>query len=197
MDALHKHMLEVGIVLFLDDHNRWGKDRRRSDGVVVVLNMGLHDNHHEVEDNHREDRAFHEVASDIDLYHHSTLHGEERATDDGTRHVGGCNHEEEAHDDYRNNRLEDLHTHLLDEVEIEIGNGHVEPHLEAVLRVSLMAFVDDFGFERTSAMQWTFAPLNSVPSSFSTAVFRSAAVSNSTNLAKLLTIVMWLDMLDE
>ena len=34
----------------------------------------------------------------------------------------------------------------------------------------------------TSATQFTLAPLNSRPSSFSTAVFRSLAVSNSTNL---------------
>lgn len=34
----------------------------------------------------------------------------------------------------------------------------------------------------TSATQFTLAPLNSRPSSFSTAVFRSFAVSNSTNL---------------
>jgi hypothetical protein len=36
----------------------------------------------------------------------------------------------------------------------------------------------------TSGVQVTRAPLNSRPSSLSTAVFRSAALSNSTNLIK-------------
>ena len=54
--------------------------------------------------------------------------------------------------------------------------------------VTVSRFQAKEGVAQTSATQVTRTPLNSRPSSFSTAVLRSAAVSNSTKLLTLLAI---------
>jgi hypothetical protein len=63
--------------------------------------------------------------------------------------------------------------------------GHGEYPVGSVLSAGIK---NTWGMLHTSATQVTRTPLNSRPSSFSTAVLRSAAVSNSTKLLNLLAL---------
>ena len=108
----------------------------------------------------------------------SSNHHEGEESDDGNHHGEGYTHAQvEDHD--RSNRLVDSHRGGKG-VGIESGNDHCEEsHLE-----STRSEYESTGVtvDHTSASQRTLEPLNSWPSSFSTATFRSAAVSNSTKL---------------
>lgn len=99
-------------------------------------------------------------------------HGEEDFYH-GKHRDGDCSHEE-VHGDHNH------HHHMGGDQEIENERVNHEEYLaesEGVRRDWSTSFL-----LLTSATQVTRAPLNSRPSSFSTAVFKSAAVSNSTKL---------------
>lgn len=71
-------------------------------------------------------------------------------------------------------------------------HGHLGVGSKIDMRISFQAFPGRLR-ALTSGTQVTLAPLNSRPSSFSTAVFRSLAVSNSTNLCLILVLMGVLD----
>lgn len=109
-------------------------------------------------------------------------HSDEEAYDDDSHrgHEMGSR-EEEGHD------ARSSHPKGKDDGQVEeTGNDrsvrYAGSHLEAAAVVSLQDREDPGWRVRTSEVQRTLTPLKSLLSSFSTATFRSAAVSNSTNL---------------
>jgi hypothetical protein len=92
----------------------------------------------------------------------------------GKHHDEGCSHHVEVHGDHSH------HFHMDDgqESESELGHPEVRQAGSGGVRTCKVKEFEIF----TSATQVTRAPLNSRPSSFSTAVLKSAAVSNSTKL---------------
>ena len=98
---------------------------------------------------------------------------------DGDSHrVLGYSLGEVAHDGH--NTHQEHHSHH-DVVENEIFHDNEEPQLVPGCR-SVFTYFTEGGTPRTSAVHRTVCPLNSRLSSFSTAVLKSAEVSNSTNL---------------
>ena len=112
---------------------------------------------------------------------HSIRHGEEGGYGDDIQGGVGSREVEEVHD--HSIRLEGKD----DAPEAGSENGrsarYVERHPEAARNVRIQGSPNSRVTNgRTSATQRTVEPLKSLVSSFSTATFRSAAVSNSTNL---------------
>ena len=102
-------------------------------------------------------------------------------------HYEGVSSREEGHDNHdKHHPWEGMDRHVHHEVAIEIVDGDIlerKARQVEAMKVSQIIFVFGRKIKRTSATQRTVDPLKSSPSSFSVAVFKSPAFSNSTKLS--------------
>lgn len=127
---------------------------------------------------------------DVRIHHHNSPDVGERGNARDSR--VGCNHHGVEGVSGRSHQWGDSFCGESEPDKAPGKHDHLGVGSKSEMRISFQAFPGRLRV-LTSGMQVTLAPLNSRPSSLSTAVFRSFAVSNSTNLCLVLVLMGVLD----